>query len=111
MQHDDQSAWAYIRDIAHRLTLAEGADVTDYWAQEDDDHHEGLIVIGDHDQAFAWHDEKGWRHLTGPATDFGPYNNVRDLLDDPDATVPDVVAAALAALGADDPVGTERIPL
>ncbi|MFE3461350.1 hypothetical protein ACFXKD_27715 [Nocardiopsis aegyptia] len=109
-QHDDQAAWAYIREVAHRLAL-EGVDVTDYWAQEDDDHHEGLIVIGDQAQAFGWHDEQGWRHLTGPRTDFGPYNNATDLDLAVDADVPDVVAAVLSALGADDPAGTERIPI
>lgn len=97
VQHTDQSAWDYIDTIADTLTNA-GVKVTDQWAQEDDGHHEGLIVIGDQDEAFAWHDEKGWRHLTGPGSDFSPYSNVTDLLD-PDAAAPDVIAKLRDLLG------------
>lgn len=83
-------AHTYIRHVAHRLTQIHDLDITDHWTQEDDGHYEGLIVIGDEEQAYSWHSEDGWKHLTGPRTTWGPYTNFRDLLG-PDVSVDDIV--------------------
>ncbi|WP_160051228.1 hypothetical protein [Nocardiopsis sp. FR26] len=114
----------YIDTIADTLRKA-GAAIADCWAQKDaalnDDGDlmwEGFIGFkfdaDDPDEhpdevGFAWNQRDGWQHLTGPRTDFGPFNNIRDMGLAVDAPVNEVVSAILTALGVDDPAGT--VPL
>lgn len=107
MQHTINNPEAYIASAAAALKAA-GVNVTDHWTQTDagrsDDGEpiwEGCIEIDDCEDALAWNERDGWQHLTGPATSYGPYNNVVDMSSPIDAPVADVVVEARTRLGFD----------
>jgi hypothetical protein len=104
---------AYIDDIVTQLTRA-GLTIDTHYVDQDAEGDDGQPMwqafIGFKDETddpderpdeegFIWSEEEGWRHLTGPRTDFGPFNTVDSMDLSVDAPADRVVAAILAARG------------